>query len=524
MKINYEELITEVLYTSKSISLIASEHSIYTNTLSKRVKSFLNIKTIDDIIKWCDIVDDTRKIISPRDKNMQVLWEQIINSTSFLSPNSTLRERLYYIKNNTSTPPKCFCGNDLKWNTTTQKTFNTYCSQTCAFCVSDSNLKRKQTNLNRRGVEYAYLDDTVREKKEKTMLERYGDINFNKSTISIESKRVLSNKQILQELYDKHKSTFSVASELGVSQAHISNTLAKHSIPTQTHNSSFEQHIRDYVESLGVISGKSRNIIPPQELDIYIPSLKLAFECDGLYWHSEQFKEPNYHLNKTKECEKRGIRLIHVFEHEFINHPDKVKSRICSLLGKNQRIYGRQCELREISFKEGFSFFEKTHIQGGCRSSSVNLGLFFDKELVACMSFSKTRYTKSAQFELIRYSTKLFTTIVGGPSKLFKAFVKSHPTASIVSYSDKRWNTGNLYNQLGFVRTHDSSPNYFYFNQSKGLFQVYSRIKFQKHKLTNLLERYDPNLTEYENMKNHGYERIWDCGNSVWIYTPNYSN
>lgn len=52
----------------------------------------------------------------------------------------------------------------------------------------------------------------------------------------------------------------------------------------------------------------------------------------------------------------------------------------------------------------------------------------------------------------------------------------------------------------------------------KGYQLLESRIKYQKHKLLKLLKAFSPSLTEWENMKNNGYDRIWDCGNDVWIW------
>jgi hypothetical protein len=45
-----------------------------------------------------------------------------------------------------------------------------------------------------------------------------------------------------------------------------------------------------------------------------------------------------------------------------------------------------------------------------------------------------------------------------------------------------------------------------------------SRNKFQKHKLIDKLEHFDPSISEYENMTNNGYYRIWDCGNNIYVY------
>jgi len=40
-----------------------------------------------------------------------------------------------------------------------------------------------------------------------------------------------------------------------------------------------------------------------------------------------------------------------------------------------------------------------------------------------------------------------------------------------------------------------------------------NRMNFQKHKLKNKIQNFNEELTEYENMLNNGYDRIWDCGN-----------
>ena len=42
-------------------------------------------------------------------------------------------------------------------------------------------------------------------------------------------------------------------------------------------------------------------------------------------------------------------------------------------------------------------------------------------------------------------------------------------------------------------------------------------MKYQKHKLKDKLQIFDPNLTEWQNMQLNGYDRIWDCGNFVFV-------
>jgi hypothetical protein len=134
------------------------------------------------------------------------------------------------------------------------------------------------------------------------------------------------------------------------------------------------------------------------------------------------------------------------------------------------------------------------------------------------MTFGKSRFDKKYQYELLRYSSDLDTVVVGGASRLFNRFVQENTPSSIISYCDLRWGTGNLYTNLKFVKVSDTPPNYFYVKSDN----LYNRIKFQKHKLKNILENYDEKMTEVENMFNNGFRRIWDCGNSKWEWKNEY--
>lgn len=131
-----------------------------------------------------------------------------------------------------------------------------------------------------------------------------------------------------------------------------------------------EQLFVEYIKSIytGSILENDRNILNGKELDVYLPEKCLAFEFDGLYWHSDEFKECNYHVNKTNECKQHNIQLIHIFEDEWIYKCNIVKSRINSLLGLNNRIYARKCIVKNVISKEANIFLEENHIQGACSS------------------------------------------------------------------------------------------------------------------------------------------------------------
>ena len=259
-------------------------------------------------------------------------------------------------------------------------------------------------------------------------------------------------------------------------------------------------------------------------MDILVPERKFAIEYNGNSFHSfgintytplnnadeESIKKDN-HLNKTEMCEDLGIQLFHIFSSD---NQEIWKSMISNKLGLSRKIPGRKTIVKEVPNKEAKEFQEFNHLQGSV-NASVKLGLYYNDELVSLMTFGKSRYTKTAEYELIRFCSLRNTTVQGGASKLLKYFERNYSPESIVSYANRRWSTGNLYKQLGFNLSHISKPNYFYFRGNDGALE--SRVKFQKHKLSKILEKFDCNKTETENMYENDYRKIYDSGNLVFI-------
>jgi hypothetical protein len=220
---------------------------------------------------------------------------------------------------------------------------------------------------------------------------------------------------------------------------------------------------------------------------------------------------------KTDACEKVGVQLVHVFEDEWLEKPDIVKSRLLGMLGRcRTTIYARLCEVRSVDQSTASEFLRVNHMQGNV-NASVCLGLYSDGRLVALMTFGKCRFDKRHEWEMLRFCSKLNTRVIGGAGKLLTHFEKNYRPKSLVTYADKRWSQGGLYKALGFRLDHVSKPDYWYFKN--GVRHRYSRMMFQKHKLKDLLKAFDPSLSEVQNMKNNGYSRIFDCGNYVFEKT-----
>jgi hypothetical protein len=282
--------------------------------------------------------------------------------------------------------------------------------------------------------------------------------------------------------------------------------------PHNRFKSSIETEILEFLGSHNIDTNHhNRSILSGGEIDIYIPSLNLGIECDGVYWHSEIAggKDYKYHLSKTQICFDKNIQLLHIWDWEWRCKNEIVKSILLSKIGKSTRIYARKCEIKAISNHDKSVFLKNNHIQGD-DTSSIRIGLFYNKELVSVMTFVKSRYDKKYQYELSRFCNLINTNTIGGASKMFKFFIKNYEINSIVTYSDKRFFSGNVYENIGMTRLDDTPPGYHYFHKNTGT--PINRTHFQKHKLSRVLSVFDSNLSEWQNMQTNGYDRIWDCG------------
>jgi hypothetical protein len=277
--------------------------------------------------------------------------------------------------------------------------------------------------------------------------------------------------------------------------------------------SNFETQVGSFIESLGIGYIKNdKKILKGKEIDIYIPEYNIAIECNGIYWHSELFKSSDYHISKTNKCNEEGISLLHIWEDDWDSKKEIIKSIIRNRLGKvNNRIYARKCDIREVNTKDYKLFLNNNHIQGYA-SSSINLGLYFNDELVSLMTFGWRRTNNKKEYELIRFCNELNTSVIGGASKLFKYFVDNTKFEYLISYADISLFGGGVYKKLGFVFDTLSKPNYFWVINGKRI----HRYNYSKRKLVK--QGFDKDKTELEIMNERGYYRIFSTGQEKWLY------
>jgi len=398
------------------------------------------------------------------------------------------------------------------------------CSQKCC------QIKVNKTNKEKYGCDRPIQNKHIREKLEKTNIIKYGYSVCSRNEEIIDKikdkyiKRLLKKYDYLNINYIKeHKANFKCEKghDFDIDFALLGNRL-KYGVticpicnPVSSYNiSDREKSLRLFVNENydGLIINNVNDIIPPYEIDIYIPDLKIGFEFNGLYWHNELNKVNNYHQLKTDLCKDKGIHLIHVYEDDWIYKQEIVKSRILNLLNRTpNKIYARLCKIEEIKNKDLINIFlNKNHIQGFV-ASKIKLGLFYKNELVSLMLFGDFRKslgqkTLKHSYEMLRFCNKLNTNVVGGASRLFKYFVDHYNPKEITSYADRSWSNGELYEKLGFKLDHKTQPNYFYIVD--GIRK--HRFGFRKDKL--IKNGADPDKTEHQIMIENNIYRIYDSG------------
>lgn len=318
----------------------------------------------------------------------------------------------------------------------------------------------RKFNQKRYGVDYAFQstdwqnDSKIRQKAEKTRFEnKYTTSNFSELYLN------LQNDLIKLSTFVDGKTLFEIADALSITRDHAYYLLSKNNlldkVAIRSSESRGEQEVLNFIGP-DICVQHDRKILEGREIDILIPSKNIGIEFDGTYWHSTAAKtDRNYHINKSKLAEQKGIRLIHIYEYEWVDpeKQEKIKMLLDAALGRKQiRIYARKCLVRPVTNKEVAALSNTTHLQGH-RSAQVTYGLFYNDELVQFMSFSKTRYNKNLttdnSWEIIRSCSKNHYQIVGGASKLFTAFVQEHEPDFVFSYCDFNKFDGKSYKAIG---------------------------------------------------------------------------
>jgi hypothetical protein len=273
-----------------------------------------------------------------------------------------------------------------------------------------------------------------------------------------------------------------------------------------------EHDLKTFVESLGVkVIQRDRAVLEGKELDLYLPDHGLALEYCGLRWHSEEFgKSKNAHLDKHLACERAGIRLITIFEDEWLEYPDKIKTTLRHFLGSSPRgVYARLTKIREIPWSEAKPFLNKYHLLGAGTAGHYRIGAYHGDQLIAVMTFGSPSDERGSTNDLV--DMKRFVTDgrnhPGLGSKMFLWAINQYKFDRVIAFVDRRWFTGSFKSISGFRQVGQSPPTLFWTRREKRYHRRFLTKKLAVQK--GLLE---PGETKVAMMQRLGYYRIWDCG------------
>lgn len=404
--------------------------------------------------------------------------------------------------------------------------------------------KKKNTSIEKYGTDYPVQSDLVKEKIKSTIQNKYGVdaatlipsakskalISFNK-TVSKDQDgsflqiNTLRNNQEFWDDMEKGLSVQDLCSQYGLKKSSLSSMLLSdefkdkyyklYSFPRQQVQNEIYSYFAKY--NLNIIYN-DRSVIGPYELDIYFPDKNLAIEFNGSYWHSEMFLDEsiskNKHYDKSILAKSKGIHIVHIFEHTWIHRKEQYINLLKSYLGLNEeRIHARKCN---ITHGDSGVFLDKHHLQGSGTRVLKTFNLNFNKEIVATITASLHHRNGPHKDTVIlnRLCFKSNVNIAGGASRLFSAlkqWAKGAGYKKIISWSDNSWASGNVYEILGFERSIDYGPDYFYYDSKNKKYK--SKQSCMKSKIGCPAE-----VKEKDFCRTLGLYRIWDCGKTKWEY------
>lgn len=247
-----------------------------------------------------------------------------------------------------------------------------------------------------------------------------------------------------------------------------------------------------------------RTLLDGKELDVFIPSLKLAFEFNGIYYHSTRTQfDKDYHINKTIACESHGVKLIQIFSDEWERNRSLVTDHIrkemetwCPDLkwdSSLRHLQSRSLRVVELPQEEGRNFFSFYDLRGCLQGVSRYLGLKRENTLYMACAVRED----DNRFEIVQVTSQRGVWVDGGLEKLMK-YLKGQKEVDVLL--DRRLYTGKSYEDIGFRLREFTPPN-----------QYITRDFKSKINLTENGDELLPSLTD-EELALMDYYRVYDSG------------
>lgn len=489
-------------------------------------------------------------------------YEYLTNNYTFTD---NIREKVYCFYMGIEAQPTCpICGKPCKFHGYTYG-YSKFCGSRCAGSCEDVRQKvvdslvekygedytRKmaenirQTILEKYGTDNIMKLDVIKEKVKDTCRKRYGVDNAMQSEACKEKSKKTCIEKYGSEYYltsEKHKSVRKSALEKSQQTC-----VKKYGYPSATQNPEVKKKISDTVQlkygvSWSCMRSAAHNshnyksspnetfarllennnidytrefIINDYSYDFRVGAILIEINPSATHninWnpYGGKLQDKSYHKRKTINAIEAGYRCIHIWDWDDVE-------KIIHILSPKERIYARNCQIKEVKYKDIKSFQEKNHLQGYCRGQKICLALIYNDEIVEVITFGKPRYNKKYQYELIRLCTDNRYIIVGGTEKLFNYFLKKYQPMSIISYCDMSKFTGHVYDKLGFVLEKDPQPCCHWYNYKTHIHITNSLLlSIGYDKLFGT--EFGKGCSNEQLMLQSKYIQVYDCGQALYKY------
>lgn len=317
-------------------------------------------------------------------------------------------------------------------------------------------------------------------------------------------------------LYDEHlsnKSISEISKSIGVSESVIGRrfkSIGKNAILRTGKPSQAEIRLFKELSSITKVKRNCKNIIGARrEVDLLLPEHSLAIEYNGSYFHSNKFVKKTHHLDKTRDCLKKGIKLIHIWDDKPL---DIAISRLKSMMNVFEvKLGARLCSVK-INDPRVNTFFRNNHLDG-TTPHIFSVALEYKNEIVSSLSIRRN----NDDLEIARFANKLNHLIMHGFERLMSHAIdvakKQYSCRRIITYADIDWTPdykSSVYSKYGMKYLGETHLKLFYFYKGR----VHSRHKFQKHKLAELFpESYCETKTADEILTENNVLAIYRNGN-----------
>ena len=220
-------------------------------------------------------------------------------------------------------------------------------------------------------------------------------------------------------------------------------------------------------------------------------------------------KKPYYHKTKSKLALDNNFFCIHIFDWDD-------KTKIINKFLQMQELEASTCILKELTREEAKLFLNSYHPQN-YTNDIKRYGLFYNNELIEVMTFSKPRFNKKYEWELVRVCAKPGYHILGGSRLLLEHFKKENNPQSLVVYCDLAKLSGKLYENLGFKLLRSASPARHWYNPKEKR-HITDAFLWRKGFDRLFGTDYGKQASNTKLMLEHGFVEIYDCGQATYVW------